>query len=157
MSGPGSAPIDHAWIAAHVPHAGRMCLLESVQRWDQRSIECRAVSHRAADHPLRSRGRLGAACLIEYAAQAIAVHAALLCGPHTVPYRPGKGMIASARSVDLLVPRIDDCIADLALHARREHADARGALYDFEVCADAAVLARGRMSVVLGTALRTPA
>ena len=41
----------------------------------------RASSHRAADNPLRAHGRLGAACGIEYAAQAMAVHGALLAPP----------------------------------------------------------------------------
>jgi predicted hotdog family 3-hydroxylacyl-ACP dehydratase len=151
MTRSGIAPIDQTWIAAHVPHHGRMCLLDSVQSWDQQSIHCRTSSHRAPDHPMRSHGRLGAACLIEYAAQAIAVHGALLQGPHALPASPVTGMLASARSLELLVASIESIEGDLAIQARRQHADGRGALYDFEVRAGSAeaLIARGRLSVVL--------
>ena len=27
---PLSPPLDHAWIAAHIPHSGSMCLLDQV-------------------------------------------------------------------------------------------------------------------------------
>ena len=53
--------LDRDWIAAHVPHQGRMCLLDAVLSWDASAIECSASSHRACDHPLRAHGRLGAA------------------------------------------------------------------------------------------------
>src|SRR5262250_1492609 len=71
-------PLDHAWIEQHIPHKGRMCLLDEVLSWDAARIRCRSGSHRAADNPLRAHGRLGAACGIEYAAQAMAVHGALV-------------------------------------------------------------------------------
>jgi predicted hotdog family 3-hydroxylacyl-ACP dehydratase len=54
-----------------------MCLLDRVVHWDSQRIHCRASSHRSADNPLRSRDQLSAACGIEYAAQAMAVHGAL--------------------------------------------------------------------------------
>ncbi|HEX7156529.1 MAG TPA: hypothetical protein VF229_04890, partial [Burkholderiaceae bacterium] len=45
--------LDRGWIAAHIPHAGGMCLLAEVAQWDADAIVCRADSHRAPDHPLR--------------------------------------------------------------------------------------------------------
>ena len=72
--------LDQAWIAAHIPHQGTMCLLDEVVSWDEARIACRASSHRAPDHPLRTHGRLGAACGIESAAQAMAVLGALSLG-----------------------------------------------------------------------------
>ena len=68
---------DRGWIEAHIPHQGRMCLLDEVRAWDQAGVECASRTHRAPDHPLRAHGRLGSACLLEYAAQAMAVHGAL--------------------------------------------------------------------------------
>lgn len=75
---------DHAWIAAHIPHQGDMCLLDRVVKWDEQRIQCQAGSHRLGDNPLRSRDRLSAACGIEYAAQAMAVHGALLASGKSV-------------------------------------------------------------------------
>lgn len=57
--------LGHAGIAERVPHQGSMCLLEEVMNWDADTVTCRAVSHRAPDHPLRAHGRLGAVCGIE--------------------------------------------------------------------------------------------
>ena len=70
--------LDHAWIAAHIPHHGSMCLLHAVSQWDERRIVCEALSHVDPDNPLRAQGRLGAANGVEYAAQAMAVHGGLL-------------------------------------------------------------------------------
>ncbi len=125
--------LDHAWIAAHIPHQGRMCLLDEVLSWDAQQLLCRAGSHRAADHPLRAHGRLGGACAIEYAAQAAAVHGALL--QPSAPSRPGVDagprLLASARAVELAVRRLDDIAGDLLISAVRLQDDARGALYAF--------------------------
>ncbi len=52
---------DNAWIVAHVPHQGPMCLLDRVIEWDEQHIVCEAVSHRDPRNPLRDAGRLGAA------------------------------------------------------------------------------------------------
>src|SRR6478672_10306008 len=78
-------PLDHDWIEQHIPHKGRMCLLDEVLSWDAARIRCRSSSHRATDNPLRAHGRLGAACGIEYAAQAMAVHGALIAAANGVP------------------------------------------------------------------------
>ena len=65
-------PLDRTWLLAHLPHQGPMCLLDQIAAWDTGSIRCTATSHRDQDNPLRAQGRLGAACGIEYAAQAMA-------------------------------------------------------------------------------------
>ena len=69
--------LNRGWIEAHIPHQGRMCLLDEVLEWEHGAHPCASSSHRAADHPLRAHGRLGIACGIEIAAQAMAVHGAL--------------------------------------------------------------------------------
>src|SRR6059058_3338196 len=71
-------PLDRQWIEQHIAHKGRMCLLDEVLSWDAARIRCRSATHRSADNPLRLHGRLGGACGIEYAAQAMAVHGALI-------------------------------------------------------------------------------
>lgn len=143
--------LDHAWIAARIPHQGSMCLLDEVLCWDEREITCRSGSHRAADNPLRAHQRLGAACAIEYAAQAVAVHGALLRpAAAAAGARAGAvGMIASAREVELAVVRLDDIGDDLLVGAQRQHGDARGALYTFALHGGLRLLARGRVSVLL--------
>jgi predicted hotdog family 3-hydroxylacyl-ACP dehydratase len=142
--------LDHAWIAAHIPHQGGMCLLDEVLSWDLQRIACRSRSHRAADNPLRAYGRLGAACAIEYAAQAVAVHGALLqCPPAT---GSAFGMLTSARRVEFAVDRLDDLSDELLVSAQRLHGDATSALYSFALHDGARLLAQGRLSVLHGAA-----
>jgi predicted hotdog family 3-hydroxylacyl-ACP dehydratase len=138
---------DHGWIASHIAHQGSMCLLEQVMSWDAQNILCRSISHRAEDNPLRAHGRLGAACAIEYAAQAIAVHGALLQPPCGA--KPAFGLLASAREVELLVTRLDDLACDVSVSAQRLHSDERGALYSFALHAGQSLLVRGRVSLLL--------
>jgi predicted hotdog family 3-hydroxylacyl-ACP dehydratase len=139
--------LDRAWIQAHIPHHGRMCLLDEVIEWNPERISCRSGAHRAADHPLRAHGRLGAACGIEFAAQAMAVHGALIAGASTV--KPVAGFLASVRGVRLYVSRLDDVEADLICDAVRIAGDRGTALYEFALRTASMPLMSGRATVVL--------
>jgi predicted hotdog family 3-hydroxylacyl-ACP dehydratase len=139
-------PLDHAWLLAHLPHQGSMCLLDAVTEWDGQRIRCTASSHRAPDNPLRAHDRLGAACGIEYAAQAMAAHGALLAAANSAPR---AGYLASVRGVDLHVARLDDIAADLDVEAARLSGDDNTVLYDFRVSAGGRELLSGRAAVVL--------
>lgn len=138
--------LDRAAIAARIPHQGRMCLLDAVLAWDSGQIHCRASSHRQPDNPLRAAERLGAACGIEYAAQAMAVHGALLA-PEGAPPRPGY--LASVRSVQLAVDRLDDLPQDLDIVAERLSGDEHNILYHFRVEHAGDLLLSGRAAVML--------
>ncbi|CAB3782966.1 hydroxymyristoyl-ACP dehydratase [Pararobbsia alpina] len=137
---------DHDWIAAHIPHQGAMCLLDSVIEWDAQHIVCLASSHRRADHPLRSRGRLSAVVAIEYAAQAMATHGAVLAHRNAAP---GAGFLTAVRSVHYGVDRLDPLDAALRCEATRLSGDARNILYAFEVSAGTHFIASGRATVML--------
>ena len=138
--------LDRAAIAAMIPHQGSMCLLDAVLAWDSGQIHCRASSHRQPDNPLRAAERLGAACGIEYAAQAMAVHGALLA-PEGAPPRPGY--LASVRSVQLAVDRLDDLPQDLDIIAERLSGDEHNILYHFRVEHAGDLLLSGRAAVML--------
>jgi predicted hotdog family 3-hydroxylacyl-ACP dehydratase len=138
--------LDRTWIERNIPHHGRMCLLDEVVDWDAKHIRCRSSTHRAADHPLRSQGRLGVACGIEYAAQAMAVHGALAGGAkHT---RSELGFLASLRDVRLQVMRLDDIETDLICEAALVAGDRGSALYEFALRSEALRLLSGRATVV---------
>ncbi|MBK9955038.1 MAG: hotdog family protein [Rhodocyclaceae bacterium] len=141
--------LDRRWIAAHIPHQGGMCLLDSVREWSAERIRCVSASHRRADNPLRADDRLGAACGIEYAAQAMAVHGALIAGEGKPPR---QGYLASVRGVELNVDRLDDIEGPLDIEAERLAGDDENILYRFEVRADGRVLLAGRAAVILNAA-----
>lgn len=138
--------VSRDWIAAHIPHQGAMCLLEGVLEWDARRIVCRAMSHRDLANPLRVAGTLPAACGIEYGAQAMAVHGALL-DAHGAPL--GRGFLASVRAVKLHALRLDDVAGPLRVVAERLGGEADRVLYAFSIAADAGELVAGRAAVVL--------
>jgi len=139
--------LNHVWIAGHIPHQGNMCLLNTVEVWDQNSITCLASSHRAVDNPLRAHERLGIACGIEYAAQAMAVHGALLAPADSI--RPKVGYLVSVRGVSMAVTRLDDIAEDLSISARCVMASESNMLYEFSITAGDRLLLEGRAAVVL--------
>jgi predicted hotdog family 3-hydroxylacyl-ACP dehydratase len=130
-----------------------MCLLDEVTTWDAARISCRTGTHRDAHNPLRAHGRLGIACGVEYAAQAMAVHGALasgaLDGARGAAGPPMAGFLASVRAVRFFVPRLDDVPGDLICDAVRVAGDAGTALYEFEVRSADTRLLCGRATVVL--------
>jgi len=124
-----------------------MCLLDRVDTWDEDRIVCRASSHRDEDNPLRAFGQLGAACGIEYAAQAMAVHGALLAPPESVSAK--VGYLVSVRDAQVHVSRLDDIADELLVEAVCITRSANTILYAFNVSADGSELLSGRAAVVL--------
>lgn len=142
--------LDRDWIAARIPHSGSMCLLDAVIAWDAERIRCTATSHLASDNPLRSRGRLASVCGIEYAAQAMAAHGALVGADDGK--RPRVGMLTSVRGVETHVDRLDTLDGPLDIEAERMGGDDNTVLYRFTVrCADR-MLVSGRAAVILDAA-----
>jgi predicted hotdog family 3-hydroxylacyl-ACP dehydratase len=141
------ATLDHAAIAARVPHAGTMCLLARCEAWDAEAIHCTATGHAEPGHPLRTAGGLLSVNAIEYASQAMALHGALSAPPGSPPT---PGFLASVRAVVLHVPRLDDVPGALHVHATRLAGDTRQAAYQFSLHDDAGrALVEGRATVIL--------
>ena len=153
MTFPSAPPasLDREEIARRIPHQGSMCLLERVNAWDSQRISCEATSHLDPANPLRAHGRLGAACGIEYAAQAMAVHGALVAEMQAAApdEAPQAGYLVSVRGVSLHVARLDDVGTALAVRAERGSGNAGSVLYDFSVHAGDTLLLSGRAVVML--------
>jgi len=136
--------LGKARIEELIPHAGAMCLLDSVVRWDNTSITCLASSHRDSTNPLASNGRLDAICGVEYAAQAMAVHGGLTAGR-----RPEAGYLASVRDVTCHAIRLDLLPDDLEITANLLTAGPAGAIYGFRLCGGGVTILEGRAAVVI--------
>jgi predicted hotdog family 3-hydroxylacyl-ACP dehydratase len=130
-----------------IPHAGRMCLIERVSSWDPEQIHCEADSHREPEHPLRRTGVLSAIHVIEYGAQAAAIHASLLAPTPALANR--AGVLVSVRECELGVKRLDDLPHALQIRASREAASAEALTYSFEVSHQDSRLGRGRLMIKL--------
>jgi predicted hotdog family 3-hydroxylacyl-ACP dehydratase len=135
-------------ILTMIPHAGAMCLLDEVLNWDAVSVRCLSRRYAAQDNPMRrSNGVLGAACGIEIAAQAMAVHGRLSAGQSGTPKR---GYLVSLRDVKLRTARLDVAEGDLVIDAMRLMGDNNGATYKFVVAAQGGELVSGRATVIMG-------
>jgi predicted hotdog family 3-hydroxylacyl-ACP dehydratase len=140
-----------------------MCLLDAVIGWDAERISCRTSTHRAVDNPLRAHGRLGIACGLEYAAQAMAAHGALVAGaasaaladPEPPPAAaPAGGFLAGVRALEFFALRLDDVQSDVTCNVVRVAGDGGTAVYEFELRSSSKMLLRGRATVVLDAGSR---
>ena len=133
-------------IRARIPHAGAMCLLDSVLIWDDNHIACTTGTHRAADNPLRRNGRLHTICGVEYAAQAMAVHGGLA---GKTAGRPRAGYLASLRDVVCRGGRLDDLEGDLVVEAEQVAGDGAQVIYHFRLRVGTIEVLSGQALVVL--------
>jgi predicted hotdog family 3-hydroxylacyl-ACP dehydratase len=134
-------------VADLLPQRGAMVLLDEVIAHDERTIRCRANSHRRSDHPLACEGRLPAWAGVEYAAQAMAAHFSLSA---STPGAMTIGLLGGLRDVVCAVERLDDVASPLCIEAERLSKDAAGSIYAFRITAedDGRVLVHGRATVV---------
>jgi predicted hotdog family 3-hydroxylacyl-ACP dehydratase len=139
--------IDAARIARLIPHAGDMCLLDGVLSWDASRIACVTASHLQAGNPLRRAGRLGILCGVEYAAQAMALHASLPGDGETGT--PRRGFLASLRAVSCHTDRLDLVPGALTVEAECLLGEAERMIYRFVVRHGDRVLLEGRAAVAL--------
>jgi len=122
-----------------------MCLLDEVVEWTADSICCGSESHRREDNALRAHGRLGIACGVEYAAQAMAVHGALRAASTSLAYR--AGLLASVRGLTMNVDRLDNIAGVLFASATFVHGDSTMVLYEFSLADSKRVLLTGRATI----------
>ncbi len=134
--------LDQARIRQLVPHAGAMCLLASVDSWSDTEIRCTSPQPRH-DHPLARAGVLPAIAAAEYAAQATAVHGALLDGHDG----PRGGMLASLIDVELKFAAFPAAAGELSVMAQLLSRSQAGCLYSFEVSHAQQGIASGRLMV----------
>jgi predicted hotdog family 3-hydroxylacyl-ACP dehydratase len=133
-------------IDALTPHAGAMRLIGRVISHDDTRIVCEADSHRAADHPLRRADGLPIICALEYGAQAMAIHGALLA---QMGAKPRIGYLVAAHELRWQGSTLDACATPLTIEATRLFGSANQVAYEFSVSAAVSPVMRGRASVVL--------
>lgn len=133
-------------IAAMIPHAGTMCLLDTVLEWDTTKIRCVSHNHHHADNPMLIDGQLPAMCGVEYAAQAMAVHGGL---SGIVGGKPRAGYLAGLRDVVCHAARLDDIAGDLIVEAEHVMGDDSLAIYQFVLRVGETLVLQGRATVVM--------
>jgi predicted hotdog family 3-hydroxylacyl-ACP dehydratase len=167
--------IDKEQLSTLIPHAGDMCLMDAVEEWTADRIRCVTRTHLTPHHPLRRQGQLAAVHLVEYAAQAMAIHGALrsrydrsvrlemglgsigsklgLDSPQSSAEPPQPGMLGVLRDIKLHVERIDTLAGPLTVTANRRLGRADGLVYDFAVEHDTQLVCEGRVVIAFVDAL----
>ncbi len=132
-----------------------MCLLDEVLDWNLSQLKCTSGAHRSLSNPLRLGHQLSAVCGVEFAAQAMAIHGALV-GDALVhnqlanfgeSAQPRHGYLMSLRQVHLNTARLDDIIDDLEIFVERIGGDAVTVMYEFRVMARTRPLLSGRAAI----------
>jgi predicted hotdog family 3-hydroxylacyl-ACP dehydratase len=139
--------IDKAALCRLIPHHGTMCLLDTVEQWDDTSIICTAASHRDTTNPLRRENQLEAVFGLEYAAQAMAVHVGLL--EQGKDRRLAAGYLGAVKNLTLRATRLDDVKGDLTVQVTRLVGEVGSFIYAFRVSVERQELLDGRASIFL--------
>ena len=139
--------IDKADIRTLIPHSGLMCLLESVTRWDDRSIVCMTNTHRDPANPLCRAGRLSALHALEYGAQAAAVHGGLRARSAGATAPPGD--LAALRNARLHAIFLDDIDRPLEIVASCLFGESANTVYECRISAGDILIAEGRITIIL--------
>lgn len=147
-------PLAEPAIRNLLPHSADMCLIQTLLEWTPEHAVCETRTHLLRPHPLADGDRLGSANLIEYAAQCMALHGALLGqqnGPADAGAAGTHGVLAGVRRVNLNLADLATIAGPLSLRVSLMSGDSKTAIYDFSVSADDKLLADGRATVMFMT------
>lgn len=140
--------LNHADIERLLPHKGAMCFIGTVTDWDAENISCSAAAPGAA-HPLVRNGRVSTLVAVEYAAQATALHGALLAAVT----RPQAGMLATLRDVSFHGAWFPVNRNLLTIHAKLLSRTDGGCSYSFKVTSHHQHIASGFLLVAFQTSI----
>lgn len=119
--------LTQAQFAHLIPHAGSMMLIDQVDSWNNKQINCITRSHLASDNPLRLNNSLSIMHLIEYGAQTMAIHGGLLSG------KSSQGFLAAVRGAHFHIVTLDSITSSLHIVANAELKIENGAVYSFRI------------------------
>ncbi len=122
-----------------------MCLLSSVEHWDNVSITCCTSTHREENNPLQRHGVLEMLAGLEYAAQAMGIHVGLT--QNISEHNASVGYLGAIRDTQVYRPAFQDIIEDLTVEATLILEQHLSFIYTFSIKAGKDVLLQGRASI----------
>ncbi len=140
-------PLTKEELSAFLPHAGAMRLIDLVDSWDAKTIQCRTRSHRDGANPLRQGGHLDAVTGLEYAAQAMGIHVGILSRERSTEGL--IGYVGGVKDVVLSVDRLDDYPGELTIEASRLFDSGESFMYQFAISSGGQNMMTGRASIFL--------
>lgn len=130
-----------------IPHGRGMQLIDRVISFDKEKIHCETESHLNPNNPLLEDGKLHSVILVEYAAQAAAIHVAL---NHKETTKQTPAFIGSLKNISLSQHYLSGIAAPLTMMASCALLNNNGAIYEFKAFADT-IIAQGRLSLISPT------
>lgn len=116
-----------------IPHAGDMRLWEKVLSFNETDLTCSTQTHLYENNPLKVKGVLSSVNLIEYGAQAIAIHGGLLAHSQTESDTSADmGYIASIKKVTFFEEHLP-ARTEINVFAEQIMADDSAKLYQFKI------------------------
>lgn len=109
--------IEHDELCSLIPHAFDMCLLDRVESWDDDNIVCYSSSHLLKTNPLRRGESLSSIHLLEYAAQAMAVHGGLHNKEQGL--QMSEGYLAALRDVKIELCELNNLQTELHIKSKK--------------------------------------
>lgn len=138
---------SHLNLCDLILHSGKMCLIDSIEQWDDESIICITQTHQKHDNPLLNNGSLPVSALIEYGAQAMAIHGALVA--KKLKEKMQEGYLAALRDVNFYHNfEINNITSPLTIKATRKFASQGNMIYEFLITSEGNNLISGRATVV---------
>ncbi len=138
--------IEHNELCSLIPHSFDMCLLDRVESWDDNNIVCYSSLHLLKTNPLRRNESLSSIHLLEYAAQAMAVHGGL--HDREQGRQISEGYLAALRDVKIELCQLNNLQTELRIKANKIFSQAGNMIYAFSVSAEEITLVTGRATVV---------
>lgn len=130
-------------IAKLIPHTGNMCLLEKIINWNETTLKAQTYTHLKLDNPLRTNDKLKSIHGIEYAAQAMAVHGALL------DKKCQNGYIGSIRNVVVNEAYLPTRKSPLDIHVQALMRSKQGFIYNFSLQCTNQLIISGKITIFL--------
>jgi len=124
-----------------------MCLLSSVEHWDNSSIICLTSTHRNQDNPLRRNGVLGMLSGLEYAAQAMGVHVGLT--RNISEQNASVGYLGAVRDLQVHSQTFQQFPEHLSIKANLLLEQQLSFMYTFSMSAGEVILLEGRASIFI--------
>ena len=144
---PINYPIDQQAIGKILPHAGSMILLEQITSASADTLYASTQSHLDKSNPLLLNKQLNSINGIEYAAQAMAIHAHLIAD--TTQKQPQSGYLATVRNTTIDHPYLSQSKSELIIKVIRIMADQKGFSYNFQIYDNEQSYISGRITIIL--------
>ena len=147
-------------ICKLLPHAGTMCLIDRVLLWDNEHLVAEAESHLQAENPLRNSDSISSIIGVEYAAQTMAVHAALVStkakrkeNNQADDFKQHKGYLATMRNIKVTADTLDTPgstnVSPLIISVTLLMKDTQGYTYEFNITTHNDELLSGKLTIFL--------